>query len=127
MLESALFNDLHCEAMSMELIVKEVAEREGIASAYELANLTGIPVNSMYRIWSGKARMIGLDTLDKLCTVLRVKPGQLFEHEAEPDKLPGGSAEVPSGAPKAERTAPSRKKSRAGKAQDTQSVTQSVK
>jgi DNA-binding Xre family transcriptional regulator len=79
--------------MSMELIVKDVAEREGFNSAYELANRTGIPVNSMYRIWSGKARMIGLDTLDKLCTVLNVKPGQLFQHEAEPDKLPGGPLE----------------------------------
>src|SRR5437764_1298714 len=85
-------DDLHSGSMSMELIVKEVAEREGFASAYELANKTGIPVNSMYRIWSGKARMIGLDTLDKLCTVLNVKPGQLFQHEAEPDKLPGGSS-----------------------------------
>lgn len=86
-------DDLHCGGMSMELIVKEVAEREGFASAYELANKTGIPVNSMYRIWSGKARMIGLDTLDKLCTVLNVKPGQLFQHEAEPDKLPGSSSD----------------------------------
>jgi DNA-binding Xre family transcriptional regulator len=76
--------------MSMELIVREVAEKEGIASAYDLANRTGIPVHSMYRIWNGKARMIGLDTLDKLCTVLNVKPGQLFKHEAEPDKLPSG-------------------------------------
>jgi hypothetical protein len=34
--------------------------------------------------------MIALETLDRLCTVLRVKPGHLFEHEAEPDKLPSG-------------------------------------
>jgi len=83
----------------MRLVVKEVAEREGFASAYELANKTGIPVHSMYRIWNDQARMIGLDTLDKLCTVLNVKPGQLFEHEAEPDKLPGGTESL--NAPKA--------------------------
>jgi DNA-binding Xre family transcriptional regulator len=72
----------------MRLIVKEVAHREGIASAYDLSRRTGVQVTSMYKIWSGEARMIGLDTLDKLCTVLKVKPGQLFEHEAEPEKLP---------------------------------------
>ena len=78
---------LDCRAM-IRLLVKDVAEREGIASAYELSNLTGIHVTSMYRIWNGTARMIGLDTLDKLSTVLNVKPGQLFEHAAEPEKLP---------------------------------------
>jgi hypothetical protein len=30
--------------------------------------------------------------MDRLCTVPEVKPGQLFEHEAEPDKLPGSGA-----------------------------------
>ena len=72
----------------IRLLVKDVAEREGIASAYELSNLTGIHVTSMYKIWNGTARMIGLETLDKLSTVLNVKPGQLFEHAAEPEKLP---------------------------------------
>jgi DNA-binding Xre family transcriptional regulator len=74
----------------MKLVVKEVAEREGIASAYELSKRTGIQVTSTYKIWNGEARMVGLDTLDRLCTVLGVKPGQLFEHRAEPRKLPGG-------------------------------------
>jgi DNA-binding Xre family transcriptional regulator len=73
----------------MKLIVKEVAEREGIASAYELAKRTGIQVTSTYKIWNGEAKMVGLDTLDRLCTVLGVKPGQLFQHRAEPRKVPG--------------------------------------
>jgi DNA-binding Xre family transcriptional regulator len=75
--------------MSMKLIVRDVAEREGFKNANELAVKTGIPLFSMYRIWDGRAKMIALETMDRLCTVLKVKPGQLFEHEAEPDKLPG--------------------------------------
>ena len=76
----------------MKLIVKDVAEREGFKNANELAVKTGIPLFSMYRIWEGRAKMIALETMDRLCTVLKVKPGQLFEHEAEPDKLPGAQS-----------------------------------
>lgn len=86
----------------MKLIVKEVAEREGIKNANELAVKAGIPLFSMYRIWDGRAKMIALETMDRLCTVLNVKPGQLFEHEAEPDKLPQP------GAPESEASKPRR-------------------
>jgi DNA-binding Xre family transcriptional regulator len=96
----------------MRLIVKEVAQREGIASAYELSMKTGIHVTSIYKIWNGKARMIGLDTLDRLCTVLNVKPGQLFEHEAEPEKLPGGSESTAMSASSTRRTGPGGKPKR---------------
>ena len=71
----------------IRLRVKEVARREGFENANELSQKTGIPVRSMYRIWDGNARMIGLKTLDRLCTVLNVKPSQLLEHESEPDRI----------------------------------------
>jgi DNA-binding Xre family transcriptional regulator len=69
-------------------VVREVAERAGIRNARELAARTGLPPTSVYRIWTGKATRTDLATIDKLCTALEVKPGQLFEHEAEPDRLP---------------------------------------
>ena len=69
-------------------VVREVAERAGFRNARELANRTGLPPTSVYRIWTGKATRTDLATIDKLCTALDVKPGQLFEHEAEPDRLP---------------------------------------
>lgn len=69
-------------------VVREVAERAGIRNARELAARTGLPPTSAYRIWTDKATRTDLTTIDKLCTALEVKPGQLFEHEAEPDRLP---------------------------------------
>ena len=69
-------------------VVREVAERAGIRNARELAARTGLPPTSVYRIWTDKATRTDLVTIDKLCTALEVKPGQLFEHEAEPDRLP---------------------------------------
>lgn len=69
-------------------IVNEVAQRGGINNARELAARTGLPATSVYRIWKGSAKRTDLRTLDRLCTVLQVKPCQLFDHDAEPDKLP---------------------------------------
>jgi len=69
-------------------VVREVAERAGFRNARELATRTGLPPTSVYRIWAGNATRTDLATIDKLCTALDVKPGQLFEHEAEPDRLP---------------------------------------
>jgi DNA-binding Xre family transcriptional regulator len=69
-------------------VVREVAERAGIRNARELAAKTGLPPTSVYRIWTDKATRTDLTTIDKLCTALEVKPGQLFEHEAERDRLP---------------------------------------
>jgi len=69
-------------------VVQEVAERAGFRNARELAARTGLPPTSVYRIWKGDATRTDLATIDKLCTALDVKPGQLFEHDAEPDRLP---------------------------------------
>jgi len=72
----------------MRWVVKEVAERAGFRNARALAAKTGIHLASMYRIWNGVATRTDLATLDRLCTALHVKPGQLFEHEEEPEILP---------------------------------------
>lgn len=69
-------------------VVREVAERAGINNARELATRSGLPATSVYRIWLGRATRTDLTTLDKLCTLLEVKPSQLFDHVAEPDRLP---------------------------------------
>lgn len=72
----------------MRLLVREVAEREGIRNALDLAQKTGLHYATVYRLWKGEAKRIDVETIDKLCTLFNVKPGQLFEHIAEPDKLP---------------------------------------
>ncbi|PYP82897.1 MAG: XRE family transcriptional regulator [Blastocatellia bacterium AA13] len=66
-----------------KLLVREVAEREGIRNALALATKAGIPYASVHRLWLGTAKMIGLDTIERLCRALSVRPGQLFELESE--------------------------------------------
>lgn len=77
----------------VSLVVKEVAQRAGIKSAYELAQKTEIPVRSVYRIWDGTASMLGLDTIDRLCYALQVPPAQLFDYQPTPPKAKRGKKE----------------------------------
>lgn len=48
-------------------------------TARKLSIATGMSYNSIWAIWSGKAKRADLETLDKLCEVLSLEPGDLFE------------------------------------------------
>jgi DNA-binding Xre family transcriptional regulator len=78
--------------MSMKLIVKEVAQREGIRNPVELSQKTGIAYGSCHRLWKGTATMISVETIERLCTAMRVWPSQLFDYQPEPEKLPSESS-----------------------------------
>jgi len=75
----------------MVLNVKEIAETRGFKNAKQLADAAGIRYKSMYPIWNGTARMVGLDTLERLCVALRVQAGMLFEviPDSDIEALPG--------------------------------------
>jgi DNA-binding Xre family transcriptional regulator len=67
----------------IKLLVKEVAEREGIRNALDLAKRAGLHYQTVYSLWRGESKQIGLETIEKLCRALGVRPGQLFQ--LEPD------------------------------------------
>lgn len=71
----------------IRLIVREVAEREGISSPRELERAAGISYATAHALWNGNPRMVQLETLEMICTSLGVRPGQLFEFEANQAKL----------------------------------------
>ncbi|MGH9822154.1 MAG: helix-turn-helix domain-containing protein [Blastocatellia bacterium] len=64
----------------IKLNVREVAEAKGFANASALASATGVHRTSMYRIWDGAATRLDLETLDRLCEVLKVPAGMLLTH-----------------------------------------------
>ena len=70
----------------IKLVVKEIAQREGIENPNALSQMTGLPYETCRRIWQDKATMISLNTIERLCDVLRVRPSQLFDYEYEPGK-----------------------------------------
>ena len=67
----------------IKLLVKEVAEREGIRNALDLAKRADLHYQTVYSLWRGESKQIGLETIEKLCRALGVRPGQLFQ--LEPD------------------------------------------
>lgn len=50
---------------------------------HSLATETGLAYNTIWQIWNNKSKRADLDTLDKLSTVLNVKPGDLIERVTE--------------------------------------------
>lgn len=72
----------------LRLVVKELAEREGIENPNSLAVATGLPYETCRRVWRGEPKLIGLETIERLCDILHVRPGQLFDYTHEPDRRP---------------------------------------
>jgi DNA-binding Xre family transcriptional regulator len=70
----------------IKLVIREIAQREGIANPNSLSLATGLPYETCRRLWQEKATMISLNTIERLCDALRVRPAQLFDYEHEPVK-----------------------------------------
>ena len=70
----------------IKLNVREAAEREGYDNPNLLSEATGLPYETCRKLWRGEARRIDLNTIERLCDVLRLRPGQLFDYEFEADK-----------------------------------------
>ena len=71
----------------IRLIVKDVAEREGISSPRELERATGISYATAHALWNRSPQMVQLETIELICTSLGVRPGQLFDFEPNQGKL----------------------------------------
>lgn len=67
--------------MTTTLTIREAAEKRGITSSYQLMKALNIPPGHASKLWKGEMRMIGLDTVDALCTALKCKPGDLLRYE----------------------------------------------
>jgi DNA-binding Xre family transcriptional regulator len=72
--------------VKVSLRIRELAEPVGITNPYELSKRTGMPYESCRLIWSEATRRIDLTTIEKLCEVFGVIPGQLFNYEYLPDE-----------------------------------------
>lgn len=66
-------------------VVRDVAERSGIRNARELARRANIHLNTAYGVWNGTLTRVGLETIDRLCTLLEVKPSQILYHYLKSD------------------------------------------
>jgi DNA-binding Xre family transcriptional regulator len=66
--------------MAMRLKFKEIAQRQGIKNARQLAARSGINLTSCYQLWNGTAKAISFDALNTLCNVLQAGPALLLDY-----------------------------------------------
>jgi len=64
----------------MKVRIKEIAEKQGIKNARQLAALTKLNVTSCYQLWNGTAKAISFDSLNTLCNVLQAGPALLLDY-----------------------------------------------
>ena len=62
--------------------IQAIAAERGITTSYQLWQKIGGSQESAAQLWRGEFKMIGLNTLAKLCAALDCQPGDLFTYEA---------------------------------------------
>lgn len=60
------------------ITIKERAAKYGITNAHQLQKAMDISPTIAARLWREDFKKIGMDTLDRLCSVLRCQPDRLF-------------------------------------------------
>lgn len=60
------------------LKIREMAERRGITTAYQLQKALNTLPGTAARLWRGQMSMIGLETIDALCEALECEPADLI-------------------------------------------------
>ena len=63
--------------------IKEQAVKRGITTAYQLQKATGVQPSVAARWFRNELKMIGIDSLDRLCAVLKCKPNDLLRYEPD--------------------------------------------
>jgi DNA-binding Xre family transcriptional regulator len=65
------------------LRVKELATNRGITTAYQLQQALKCSPSKAARLWKGDPDKIGMDTIEELCALLKVKPGRLIKLDTD--------------------------------------------
>jgi DNA-binding Xre family transcriptional regulator len=73
--------------MALKLQVQEIARRQGIENAAQLAKVTGLGIPSCYQLWKGTAKAVSFETLNTLCNKLKTHPAILFDYKPDPEEV----------------------------------------
>lgn len=63
--------------------VREMAEKKGITTAYQLQKALEISPSVAARLWRDDFEFISRTSLDRLCRLLKCPPSKLISYEAE--------------------------------------------
>lgn len=62
--------------------ISQVAEKQGITTAYQLQKALALPPSMAARLWKGELEKVATSTLDKLCEAFDCQPGDLLTYVA---------------------------------------------
>ena len=63
--------------------VREMAEKRGITTAYQLQKALDISPSTAAKLWTDEFEYISRTSLDRLCRLLKCPPGKLIEYEED--------------------------------------------
>lgn len=69
--------------MAIKIMIREQCEKRGITTAYQLQKATDVQPTVAARWYRNGLKMIGIDSLDKLCGALKCKPNDLLRFEPD--------------------------------------------
>jgi DNA-binding Xre family transcriptional regulator len=78
----------------IKITIKEFAESQGIATAYQLQKALEIQPSVAAGLWKGDLSKIGISTLDKLCRVFECQPDKLLRYEPDASRSPFEKAQA---------------------------------
>jgi DNA-binding Xre family transcriptional regulator len=73
--------------LMITLCVRDIAERKGITTAYQLQKVAQLHPGHAAKLWKGRLEMIGLKTMNTLCEALGCEPGDLFSRVRDGKRL----------------------------------------
>jgi DNA-binding Xre family transcriptional regulator len=63
--------------------IREMAEKRGITTAYQLQKALDVSPSLAAKWWRNDMKMIGVDTLDRLCKLFRCKPNDILRYSLD--------------------------------------------
>ena len=63
--------------------IREMAEKRGITTAYKLQKALDVAPSLAAKWWSNDMRMIGIETLNRLCRALHCKPNDILSYSPD--------------------------------------------
>jgi DNA-binding Xre family transcriptional regulator len=71
----------------IKIAIKEMAEKRGITSSYQLMKALNVPPSQAVKWFSNDMESISIRTLDRLCRALKCKPSDLLKYTPDEEAV----------------------------------------
>jgi DNA-binding Xre family transcriptional regulator len=68
----------------IKINIRPYAKARGYSNARTFADAMGASYNGSYKLWRGTIKRLDLSTIERVCYLLDITPGLMFEYFREP-------------------------------------------